>query len=622
MVWGLGVDDSLAEWTGEEKSEVESVLQSLQEWCQGIQHENQSLREEAARGRREASEAGEASKAALSDLREQVRGSEALLASKDRELSSLRDELASVKAQLQETLAAQTAQQQALEQELKDVQAQLSAAQQQRLEQSYQQAAPEGLSLRELVSLQAQLSAAQKELAEKRVRASTLEAQLAACNQRLQEAAATLKALEASYDELRGRDTSATQAKELAMARQEAAALRAEKERLQQQVNQYSSMYNTASAQLGAKIAEVEQVRQLGVLKEQEFARVNAYLQSSSADAALRRLTESARVKDQRIAQLESENQRLTFSLAQAKRDSEVAVAQVQQQLADLQVQLAARQQDATTIAEARAQLAAKQQENARLQQQLLTEIGLVESLKASYTEIDRVLTERAGAGAGASSLQALLQAKEDHNKHLQALVSALEAKNRELAAQLLAASAAPTVSTAPAAPTGTAGTNAVAERLAAERLAALERVAAALGPCFPEAAVTAENASEYAAQLSARLSDEKGLYAGACREVRRLQQEKAELVKKVAALQNYAAGHDHIDKRADAFVEDVIRTRNDFEQKYLNAAQEAEEKKVKVVKVDEDLHSESESVPEVSSSEDEDSDDLDDVSDSSEKSH
>ena len=86
-----------------------------------------------------------------------------------------------------------------------------------------------------------------------------------------------------------------------------------------------------------------------------------------------------------------------------------------------------------------------------------------------------------------------------------------------------------------------------------------------------------------------------------------------------MAALQNYAAGHDHIDKRADAFVEDVIRTRNDFEQKYLNAAQEAEEKKVKVVKVDEDLHSESESVPEVSSSEDEDSDDLDDVSDSSE---
>ena len=592
VVWGLGVGDSLAEWTGEEKSEVEGVLQSLQEWCQGIQRENQSLREEAARGRREASEAGEASKAALSDLREQVRGGEAILASKDRELSSLRDELASVKAQLQETLAAQSAQQQALEQELKDAQAQLSAAQQQRLEQSFQQAAPEGLSLRELVSLQAQLSAAQKELAEKRVRVSTLEAQLAACNQRLQEAAATLKALEASYDELRGRDTSATQAKELAMARQEAAALRAEKERLQQQVSQYSSMYNTASAQLGAKIAEVEQVRQLGALKEQEFARVNAYLQSSSADAALRQLTESARVKDQRIAQLESENQRLTFSLAQAKRDSEVAVAQVQQQLADLQVQLAARQQDATTIAEARAQLAAKQQENARLQQQLLTEIGLVESLKASYTEIDRVLTERAGAGGGASSLQALLQAKEDHNKHLQALVSALETKNRELAAQLLAASAAPTAPT-PAAPTNTAGTNAVTERLAAERLAALERVAAALGPCFPEAAVTAENASEYAAQLSARLSDEKGLYAGACREARRLQQEKAELVKKVAALQNYAAGHDHIDKRADAFVEDVIRTRNDFEQKYLNAAQEAEEKKVKVAELQRALEAE-----------------------------
>ena len=74
---------------------------------------------------------------------------------------------------------------------------------------------------------------------------------------------------------------------------------------------------------------------------------------------------------------------------------------------------------------------------------------------------------------------------------------------------------------------------------------------------------------------------------------MRRLQQEKAELVKKVAALQNYAAGHDHIDKRADAFVEDVIRTRNDFEQKYLNAAQEAEEKKVKVAELQRALEAE-----------------------------
>ena len=566
------------------------MLQSLQEWCQGIQRENQTLREEAANGRREASAAGEASKAAVSDLRSQLRAYEASIASKDRELSTAREELAAVKVQLQERLddmEARKAEREALEQELKDTQAQLHAAQQQHLEQSFHQAAPEGLSLRELMSLQSQLSAAQKELTEKRVRVSTLETQLAACNQRLQEAAAALKALESSYDDLRARDVSAAKAAELAAAQQEAATLRLEKERLQQQVNQYSSMYNTTSAQLGAKIAEVEQLRQLAALKEQEYAWVNTYMQSSSADAALKQMAEAARVKDQRIAQLESETQRLTFSLAQAKRDSEVAVAQVQQQLTDLQVQLAARKQDATTIAEARAQLAAKQQENARLQQQLLTEIGLVESLKASYTEIDRVLAERVGSGSG-TSLQALLQAKEDHNKYLQSLVSSLEAKNRELMAQQLSIAAA-----RPAVTTNTPNATTAAANASEERRAVLERVVAAVEPCFPEAVVTPENVCEYAEQLRAQVSDAKGLYAGACREVQRLQQEKGELVKKVAMLQSYAAGHDHIDRRADAFVEDVIRVRNDYEQKYLTAKQEVEQKKVKVAELQRALEAE-----------------------------
>ena len=586
-----GVDDSLAEWNREESDGVEGVLQSLQEWCQGMQKENRSLQEELNRVEKDVGESYSMKIRSVEDemavLRRELESKASELESKSNELESLKNELTSLKTELNSTQsqlqsqldanATQYAQLQALQQELKSVQDQLSQAQQDNLSRSFHQAPSDATPLQQLVSLQTQLTAAQTELSEKRVQISALESQLSTSSQRLQEAVSTLKALEASYDELKAQRASSNKEQLLQQQVDEA---KAERERLLQQVNQYSSMYSTASAQLGAKIAELEQLRQLSALKEQEYARLNACLRSNTVDASVQQLNDSIRLKDQRIAQLESETQRLTFSLAQAKRDSEMAVAQVQQQLRDLQVQLDARQQDATAIATTRAQLAAKQQENARLQQQLMTEIGLVESLKASYNEIDRVLSERVGA-ASSSSLQAILQAKEDHNKYLQSMIASLEAKNRELLAQKLALEIQTTQSPAPQdnAPT------------------LLQRIIALVAGWFPEALVSRENVVDYTSQLCQKLRDEKALYAAACEQMKTIEREKAELVKKVTVLQSYAAGHNHIDAKADAFVQDVIRVRNDFEQKFVNAAQEVEQKKVEIAQLRRSLQSEKQRV-------------------------
>ena len=576
---------------GEESDGVEGVLESLQEWCQGMQKENRSLQEELNRVEKDVGESYSMKIRSVEDemavLRRELESKASELSLKENELESLKNELTSLKTELNSTQsqlqsqldanATQYAQLQALQQELKSVQDQLSQAQQDNLSRSFHQAPSDATPLQQLVSLQTQLTAAQTELSEKRVQISALESQLSTSSQRLQEAVSTLKALEASYDELKAQRASSNKEQLLQQQVDEA---KAERERLLQQINQYSSMYSTASAQLGAKIAELEQLRQLSALKEQEYARLNACLRSNTVDASVQQLNDSIRLKDQRIAQLESETQRLTFSLAQAKRDSEMAVAQVQQQLRDLQVQLDARQQDATAIATTRAQLAAKQQENARLQQQLMTEIGLVESLKASYNEIDRVLSERVGA-ASSSSLQAILQAKEDHNKYLQSMIASLEAKNRELLAQKLALESQTTQSPAPQdnAPT------------------LLQRIIALVAGWFPEALVSRENVVDYTSQLCQKLRDEKALYAAACEQMKTIEREKAELVKKVTVLQSYAAGHNHIDAKADAFVQDVIRVRNDFEQKFVNAAQEVEQKKVEIAQLRRSLQSEKQRV-------------------------
>ena len=569
---------------GEESDSVEGVLQSLQEWCQGMQQENRSLQEELNRVKKDVGESYSMKIRSIEDemvgLKRELESKENELSLKENELESLKTELNSTQSQLQSQLdanATQYAQLQALQQELKSVQDQLSQAQQDNLSRSFHQAPSDATPLQQLVSLQTQLTAAQTELSEKRVRISALESQLSSSSQRLQEAVSTLKALEASYDELKVQRASSNKEQLLQQQMDEA---KAERERLLQQLNQYSSMYSTASAQLGAKIAELEQLRQLSALKEQEYARLNACLRSNTVDASVQQLNDSIRLKDQRIAQLESETQRLTFSLAQAKRDSEMAVAQVQQQLRDLQLQLDARQQDATAIATTRAQLAAKQQENARLQQQLMTEIGLVESLKASYNEIDRVLSERVGASSS-SSLQAILQAKEDHNKYLQGMIASLEAKNRELLAQKLALESQ---ATQPSAPQDNAPT-------------LLQRIIALVAGWFPEALVNRENVVDYTSQLCQKLCDEKALYSAACEQMKTIEREKAELVKKVTVLQSYAAGHNHIDAKADAFVQDVIRVRNDFEQKYVSATQEVEQKKMEIAQLRRSLQSEKQRV-------------------------
>ena len=105
------------------------------------------------------------------------------------------------------------------------------------------------------------------------------------------------------------------------------------------------------------------------------------------------------------------------------------------------------------------------------------------------------------------------------------------------------------------------------------------------------------ENVVDYTSQLCQKLRDEKALYAAACEQMKTIEREKAELVKKVTVLQSYAAGHNHIDAKADAFVQDVIRVRNDFEQKFVNAAQEVEQKKVEIAQLRRSLQSEKQRV-------------------------
>lgn len=147
------------------------------------------------------------------------------------------------------------------------------------------------------------------------------------------------------------------------------------------------SLYSECVKQLETKVAELEQARQQVALKEQECGRLSSLLQSGQT-TGLSQLTETLQAKDRQLAQLQSEVQRLTFSANQTKRDAELAKTQLQQQVADLRVQLASRQNDSVRVAELQGKLDAKTQEASQLQQQLLTEIGLVESLKSNYMDL------------------------------------------------------------------------------------------------------------------------------------------------------------------------------------------------------------------------------------------
>ena len=400
---------------------------------------------------------------------------------------------------------------------------------------------------------QKRLESTQTELAEKRQRVTELEAEVALTARRLQEATANRRQMEETRQSVAmGPDPSLTA--ELEATR---SALRI----AEQARDQYVNLYAETAKQLESKVAEVEQVRQMATLKEQECSRLMKLLQNGHMDGNLQQLTEALQTKDRRIVQLEAEVQRLTFATTQAKQDADVVTRQLRDQLNELRTQLAAKQQDSLRLSEVQTQLAVKTQEASRLQQQLLTEIGLVESLKASYVDLDRLLSERlpqTSTSSSMSSLQALLKAKEDHNQYLQKMVASLESQNQELLAQKMAFQAqVPQVSQ-------------ISHRESLLQ-SILQQIVSTLTEFFPQTVLTVELSAEYVSQLAQMLRDERTLYASVRKQLSDAQRVRSDLEQKVSVLQNYASGHTHIDQKADAFVQNVVRQRNDFEQKYNN---------------------------------------------------
>ena len=322
--------------------------------------------------------------------------------------------------------------------------------------------------------------------------------------------------------------------------------------------DQYVNLHAETVKTLESRVSELEQARQMVTLKEQECNRLMNLLQNGRMDGNVTQLTEALRLKDNRIVQLESEVQRLTTATAQAKQSADSINQELQRQMRELRNQLEAKQQDTMRITELQTQLTMKTQEASRLQQQLMTEIGLVENLKASYVDLDRLLSERLpqGSSASLSSLQALLKAKEDHNQYLQQMVSSLESQNQELLAQKMTYQAQlPSLSQR----------ESVLERL-------LQRIISTLKEFFPQTVLTIELSAEYVSQLAQMLRDERSLYSSIRKQLSESQRMRSDLEQKVSVLQTYASGHAHIDQKADAFVQDVVRQRNDFEQQFNNA--------------------------------------------------
>ena len=101
--------------------------------------------------------------------------------------------------------------------------------------------------------------------------------------------------------------------------------------------------------------------------------------------------------------------------------------------------------------------------------------------------------------------------------------------------------------------------------------------------PFFPHIILRNENAAEYVVQLGQMLKDQKSLYESLKKEWSSLQWQNSDLSQKIAVLQSYASGHDHIDQKADKFVKDVIKQRNEFEQKYKDLKVELEQKNVEL---------------------------------------
>ena len=489
----------------------------------------------------------------LSDLQNRIDSMKSELSTKEAALEQTTQQMQS----LSDSLRIQKTQLDAMQTELQKAQEAAANSSRQALEKmmATQEDSPGAQDLQSLLrSTQRQLEKMKAELSEKEQKMILLEAEKATSSRRLKEALATIQQLRATTSKEPPFSSDPQLTKDLEATR---GALRA----AEQARDQYVSLYSECVKQLETKVAELEQARQQVALKEQECGRLSSLLQSGQT-TGLSQLTETLQAKDRQLAQLQSEVQRLTFSANQTKRDAELAKTQLQQQVADLRVQLASRQNDSVRVAELQGKLDAKTQEASQLQQQLLTEIGLVESLKSNYMDLDRLLGERLPQG---SSSSAMLQAKEDHNQYLQKMVTSLETQNQDLRAQLLALqSQLPQVSQS-------------SRELLLSSI--LQRVVASLGEVFPQAALTTEAAAEYVAQLVQSLKDERALYGSMKQQLSEAQRVRSDLEQKVLVLQNYASGHAHIDEKADAFVQSVVQQRNDFEQKYNNVKMDLEKK-------------------------------------------
>ena len=430
----------------------------------------------------------------------------------------------------------------------------------------------------QLDALQSELTAARSELSEKNTQIILLQSESSHAALQLQESLATIRSLEASITRLQQQQQKSQQpqstAASLASAEvwtQKVETAQRASAALQSQLDQTTQLYNEAVAQLEKNTAELATLRQTVSLREQECARLNALLQNAPIDANLQ-LNATLRLKDQRIAQLQGEIQQLQFSVQMAKRESELAAQRAQQELGELRGRVAAQSRESSELSEVRAQLSLKQQEVSRLQQQLVTEIGLVESMKSSFSQLDQMLSQRLVSNTQPVSLQAAMKALEDHNAYLQKMIATLESQNRELTAQKLKAES----KLLQPLPSSSISSSLVYQQQ-------LQLVLTALKPFFPHILLRNENAAEYVVQLGQMLKDQKSLYESLKKEWSSLQWQNSDLSQKIAVLQSYASGHDHIDQKADKFVKDVIKQRNEFEQKYKDLKVELEQKNVEL---------------------------------------
>ena len=537
----------------------------------------------------------------LASLRVDVQSRAGTLNSFSTEVQTLQKELASKKQEikeLQQSLSSQQNQNQIQLSQLTALQKELDSSHKKIDEYSKQvillqsqlnaKATPSPSSLpsltNQLQSLQQQLNEMQKTSSEKDIQIMTLESKLKTNQSKLQEALTTLQQLESSYDQLKqNRDSPNVLLLQEQLAtvkmekdtlvlqyEQEKSTLQLEKKVAEDQRNQYSQLYSTNLQQLEAKNMEVVQLKQQIDFYQQEKARTAVTSATPSLDSTLKQYLITIQQKDQKIIQLESEKQQLSLALSQAKKETEIAYNQAKQ--ADSFKAQIYSNQDSATVLELRSQLLAKQQEIASLQKQLQVEMGLVQTLKASFLEIDSILNSKLNNQNDA--LPAILKAKEDHNQYLEKMVASLEAQINTLQTQQ---------------------NQFTQQQQSTSPLPSYQSLIAVLSTQFPDVLITPSNLQEYLHQLCLKLQDEKKLYSSLQQQYLLLEKEKNDLSQKVLVLQQYANGHNQIDKKADSFIQDLIRQRNDYEQLYKTATFESEKKETEIKQLKRSLKQEKE---------------------------